>query len=479
MSATADADLCERPLSEVSGLIAGRKVSSFEVTDAVLRRIDRHGPRLNCYITVLADEARARARAMDDAAARGGKNGPLHGIPISLKDNIETAGIRTTAGSSVLWDNVPTRTATVARRLHGAGTVLVAKANLHEFAYGFAHPRFGMPVNPWRPGYIPGGSSSGSGSAVAAGLCYGSIGSDTGGSIRVPAALCGTVGLKATYGLVSRAGIFPLSYNLDAAGPMTRTVRDAALMLQVIAGQDPDDPHTTSHPIPDYTAHIEDGVRSLTIGIPDDASLELLDDDGRAALDEVCRVLEREGARLQVVQLPDLAVAQLLSEIIIGVEASEYHRRTLRTTPHLFGPTVRLRLERNEFIPATDYVHAQRVRQRFIVELRESMRDIHALITPAQAAAAYPVDTQRLTIKGKSVEAGPAISRYTRLFNLTGNPALVLPSGFDRNRLPIGLQIIAHPFDEVMMFRVARAYERATQWHRARPNLNALHEVVS
>jgi aspartyl-tRNA(Asn)/glutamyl-tRNA(Gln) amidotransferase subunit A len=478
MQTTADADLCARPLSEVSDLIARREVSSLEVTDAVLRQIDRYGARLNCYITVLADQARARAKKIDAHLATGAPHRPLEGVPISLKDNIQTAGVRTTAGSTVLWDNVPSRDATVAQRLAEAGTVLVAKANLHEFAYGFPHPRFGLPVNPWRPGYIPGGSSSGSGSAVAAGLCYGSIGSDTGGSIRVPAALCGTVGLKATYGVVSRAGVIPLSYSLDAAGPMTRRVRDAALMLQAIAGPDPDDPHTAEHPVPDYTSRIEDGVRGLTIGIADESALDLLDEDGTAALNEAYRVLEREGARLVAIPLPDLGIAQTLCEIIIGVEASEYHRRTLRTAPHEFGPIVRARLERNEFIPATEYVHAQRVRRRFIAEVRAAMRGVDALITPAQAAAAYPIDTQHLTIKGRTFEPGPAISRYTRLFNLTGNPALVLPSGFDRNGLPIALQVIGHPFDEVMMFRAARAYERATDWHRARPNLNALQEAT-
>lgn len=467
-------DLCFRSLSEVADLLAARKASSLEVTDAVLAAIERHGARLNCYVTVLPDLARRRARDADAHLSHGRRHSPLHGIPISLKDNVETAGIRTTAASGVLWDNVPARDATVARRLHDAGAVLVAKANLHEFAYGAAHPRFGPPVNPWRPGYVTGGSSSGSGSAVAAGLCYGSIGSDTGGSIRVPAALCGIVGVKATYGLVSRAGVIPLSYNMDAAGPMTRTARDAALMLQAIAGPDPDDALTAPHPVPDYTAHIDDGVRGLTIGVVDERQLDLLHDDGRAALHEVCRVLEREGARLVPITLPDLGVAQTLADVIIGAEASEYHRPTLRARPHDYGPIVRLRLERNDFIAATDYVHAQRVRQKLIVQLRDAMGDVDAVITPAHAAAAYPLDAQHLTINGRTVELGIANSRYTRVFNLTGSPALVVPCGINREQVPIGLQVVAHPFDEVTMFRVARGYERATDWHTRRPNLSVL-----
>lgn len=464
--------LCSRPLSEVAELIRGRDVSAADVTEAVLARIDRVGPTLNCYISVLHEQARAQARRLDEALQAGRYLGPLHGIPISLKDNINTAGIETTAGSPILAGSVPTTNATVVDRVQAAGAVVIAKANLYEFAYGAPHPRFGPVRNPWKLDRSCGGSSSGSASAVAGGLCYGSIGTDTGGSIRGPASLCGIVGVRPTYGLVSRAGVIPVSYSLDAAGPMTRTVRDAALLLQAMAGHDPRDPASATRATPDFTARLGLGLRGLQLGIPLPAALEELDAEVRAAIRQAYTVFEREGAELVEVNLPDYRIATTVMWAIASVEAAEYHRGYLRTRAEDYHPKVRTLLELGEFIPATEYVHVQRVRQALIAQFRAVFKTVDAVLVPAFPGVAYRIGAESVRLNGRDVPL-KGLAHYTTLFSVTGRPALVMPCGFSAEGLPIGLQIGARAFDEATLFQVADAYERATEWHRKQPAVAA------
>lgn len=464
-------DLCCRPLTEAAELVRRREVSPVEVTDAVLDRIERIGPSLNCYITVLADQARRRARELEELLAAGTYLGPLHGIPLSLKDNIATAGVRTTAGSPILADWVPETSATVADRLAAAGTVVVAKANLYEFAYGAPHPTYGPTRNPWIPGRTCGGSSSGSAAGVSAGLCYGSFGTDTGGSVRIPAGFCGIVGLKPTYGRVSRAGVIPVSYTLDHVGPLTRTVRDAAVLLKAIAGPDPADPTAVNRPVPDYAADLDRGVRGLRVGIPRPQPSELIDPEVRAIVGRAYRVIEREGAGLSEVSLPDLVQARTVMWTISAAEAVEYHRPYLRTRASDYHPVVRSLLETGEFIPAADYVHAQRVRQRMVQDLRSAMTGVDALILPALPVSAYPIGQRTITVGGPEEDVLAAITAYTSLFNVTGHPAIVLPCGFTSEGLPVGLQMVGHPFEEARLLLLAHAYEQAAGLSPRQPPL--------
>lgn len=457
-------DLLLRPLSEIAELIRKREVSTVELLQAVLEGVDTTGRHLNCFVTVVADRALQRAEDLKRLLKQGQYLGPLHGIPVSLKDNIATAGIRTTGGSLVLGEWVPDQDATVAARLNAAGAIIFAKANLYEFAYGAPHPHYGPVRNPWRVEYESGGSSSGSAASVPAGLGFASIGTDTGGSIRVPASFCGAVGMKATYGRVSRAGVIPVSYSLDYAGPITRTVKDAAFVLQAISGRDDRDPTTSDRQVPDYACDIEAGVKDLRLGIPSDEALAFCTAEVREIFDEVCGVFEEAGARIQTVSLPDFALAQTVVDVISGTEAAEYHMPYLRARAHDYGPIVRLRLERNVFIPAIDYVRAQRVRQQMISEVRKAFGMIDALILPAHPSGAYPIGSGIVSIHGQDVEIVNLNSRYTRLFNLTGEPAIVLPCGLTREGLPIGLQVVGRVWDETTMFRVARAYEREAHW---------------
>jgi aspartyl-tRNA(Asn)/glutamyl-tRNA(Gln) amidotransferase subunit A len=464
-------DLCVQPLSAVSDLIRNRDVSPVEVTDAVLDRIGRLGPELNCYITVAAGEARRRAQELEELLRAGTYLGPLHGIPVSLKDNIPVAGVRTTAGSPILADWIPDANATVVNRLRESGAVIIAKANLYEFAYGAPHQLFGPTRNPWDLERSCGGSSSGSAAAVAGALCYGSLGTDTGGSIRMPACLCGIVGLRPTYGLVSRTGVIPVSYDLDTIGPMTRTVRDAALLLQGMAGHDPADPASSPVSPADYAGGLEDGVKGLRVGVVSLDHAGNVHPDVLRAVAAAYDTLKEEGAELREVELPDPKVATAVLWVIMAAEASDYHRTFLRTRAAEYHPVVRTWLERGEFIPATEYVHAQRVRQRLLRDLRRIFQDVDALALPGFPAPAYPIGATSVTIGEREVPLGDLGGHGTHgtLFSLTGRPAMIVPCGFSEDGLPLGLQLVGRTFDEATLFRLGRAYERASGWSQRQP----------
>ena len=464
-------EICLYSLSDMAALIRRRELSPVELVSTVIERIDRLGPELNCYITVTADKALRHAQAMEELLSAGTYLGELHGIPISVKDNILTEGVRTTVGSAILSDSVPDRSATVVARLRAAGAIIIGKNNLYDFAYCAPNPLYGPTHNPWNLERSCAGSSSGSASAVAGGLCYGSVGTDGGGSIRMPATFCGIVGLKPTFGLVPRAGNIPLHPTLSVTGPMTRTVRDAAVMLQAMTSSEIANAMNVSRPLPNesYTAKLEDGVKGLRLGIAKGQTSEVIHPEVRSAVVEAYRVLEDQGAVLSEVELPDFTLSRTLMWIISGAEAAEYLRPYLRTHRKLIHPTTYSLLRRAELIPATEYIHAQRVRQKFINEVRAAMAGIDCLLLPATPTAAYPIGQQRIEVEGSEQEPLSMSTQYTTLFNLTGQPALVLPCGFTSESLPVGLQIVGHPFMEALVFRVARAYERATPWHSMHP----------
>ncbi|HMH51485.1 MAG TPA: amidase [Candidatus Acidoferrum sp.] len=462
--------LCDLDLSGVADAIHGGKASSVEVTEAYLRRIERHDRVLKAYITVMADRALARARTADEEIRRGARRGPLHGVPLALKDLVAIAGVRMTAGSRVMTDHVSERDADVTERLHAAGAVILGKLSMHEFAFGRPVVDGAFPTgrNPWDVTREPAGSSSGSGVAVAAGLCAGALGSDTGGSIRGPAARCGIVGVKPTYGLVSRRGVVALSWSLDHVGPMTRSVRDAAVLLQAIAGHDPGDPSTRHAQVTDYTAELEAGARGIKLGL---LRRFYLDSPGLhaevksaalAAFDE----LKRQGATIEDVDAPTLDLAGAIWVTMLS-EVYELHRETIRDQPQNFGEGIRTRIYMGALVTAADFQRGQRLRARLRREIMALFEGVDALVFPGHAAPAQrfeDIATGQIVVPG---------SRYTNVWNLLGLPAVVFPCGFSRDGLPVAIQIVGRPFDEATVFRIARAYERATDWHTKRPNPEA------
>jgi aspartyl-tRNA(Asn)/glutamyl-tRNA(Gln) amidotransferase subunit A len=454
-------DLCAMTLSDAARLIECRKLSPATLTEAVLDRIARCEPHLNSFITVMTEEARAEASAAEAEIARGRYRGPLHGVPISLKDLLLTRGTRTTAASRVLANFVPDLDATVVRKLREAGAVFVGKTNLLEFAYGEIHPDFGPTRNPWNPDYGTAGSSSGSGAAVAAGLGFGSIGSDTGGSIRGPAAYCGIVGLKPTSGLVSRAGAIPLSWSCDYLGPMTRTVRDCALLLDVIAGHDPADPTTSRRTPPSFAAELDRPLEPLTIGIVDPAEGDGVTPDVRRATDEAAATARDLGFATVPVELPHAELAPSTLLTLIYAEASAYHLPWLNTQPDDYAPSTRERLEFGALMPATRYLQASRIRRVVANAYRELFRRIDLLLLPVSPSASYRLDAPRTEPVGSSGDRIKPGLRFTGPFNLTGQPAISVPCGSTAQGLPIGVQLVGRPFAEPTLLRAAAAVEAA------------------
>lgn len=467
----AQTNLAYASIAELGPLYKRKAISPVEVTRTVLDRIEAVDKDLNAYITVLRETALQAARRAERAIRAGRSLGPLHGVPISLKDLFATKGIRTTNGSKITANHVPDRDATVAARLAAAGAILIGKANMHEFAFGPTgiNPHFGTARNPWDRGRVTGGSSSGSGAAVAAGLCHGSMGTDTGGSVRIPAALCGIVGLKPTYGRVSRAGVTTLSWSLDHPGPMTRTVRDAALMLQAIAGYDPADPASSSARVPNYTRGLAADLKGLRVGIPTDYFRDLVDPEVDAAVQAAAKLLQGLGAKLVEVSLPHFQYGPAISVVILTAEATAYHQPLLRSRPDDYGADVRERLRLGHFLTATQYLNAQRARAHMLDDVRAAFRTVHAILSPTSPIAAPRLDDLTIRWPTRQEDARVALPRLTRPWNLTGLPTISVPCGFTAGGLPIGLQIAGKPFDEATVLRVAHAYEQATEWHTRRP----------
>ena len=464
-------ELCYMSAGELSRLIGGKEVSPVEVIDAHLARIEATEPTLNSFITLLPDRAREAALRAESQILAGQYRGPLHGIPVGLKDLFNTAGVRTTSGSRIFDTFVPTQDCTVASRFQRAGAILLGKLNMHQFAYGPTGENFdyGHMHNPWNPELITGGSSGGSGSAAAAGQCTITMGSDTGGSVRIPAALCGIVGLKPTYGLVSRAGLTPLSWCLDHPGPLVRTVEDAALTMNVIAGFDARDPASANREIPDYTAALTGSVQGLRIGLPVEYFDAPLDAQVAQKVREAVSILEGMGATVTEVSLPMFQDSQVISGAILMSEAAAYHRELLARDGDKLSPAVRLRLEAGLFVTAADYLKAQQARARFNREMAQLFENVDLLAGPTEPITAPPILATEVEIGEQKVGTTGALTQYTRPYNISGTPAISVPCGFSDSQMPIGLQLAGKPFDEMTVLRAAHAYEQATEWHRQRP----------
>jgi len=467
-------DLVFKNARELAALIRKKEVSPVEVVTAFLDRAETLNPKLNAFITITREHALARARDAEREIRGGSYRGPLHGLPYAPKDILATSGIRTTNGSKVTADWVPEFESTITDRLNRAGAVLMGKLNLLEFAMGSGVVSgFGPARNPWDVDYSPSGSSSGSGSAIAAYLTPLSIGTDTGGSIRGPAAACGIVGLKQTYGRVSRYGVTTLSWTLDHAGPMTKTVADAAILLQVVAGVDPKDATTAERPVPEYAKALTGDVRGLRIGVPRQYFFENTSAEVEKAVRAAIARLSEMGARVVEVDTPHAKYASSAGWIVAMAEAACFHEKRLREKPELFDPLVRERLEAAKFYPATDYIKSLRVRTILKREMARVFESCDVMAVPGSgnvASKLEPPETARSDVKPGSTST-PYRGGTTFLGNMTGLPALTFPCGFSVGppSLPIALQLYGKPFDESTLFRVADAYESATDWHLRRP----------
>jgi len=469
-------DLAWSSLTELRRMIGTKEVSPVEVVRAYLERITSLDGTLHAFITVCADRALEAARAAEAQLMAGGATGLLHGIPIGLKDLFGTRGIRTTGGSRILGESVPDTDASVVTRLVDAGAIVLGKLNMHEFAYGpeGLNEHYGHARNPWDAGEtrIAGGSSSGSGVAVAAALCSGALGSDTGGSIRIPASLCGITGLKPTYGRVSRAGALPLSWSLDHVGPMTRTAADCALLMRSLAGYDAADASSSVLPVPDYTGALSGSVKGLRIGILREAFGDAAAPEVRAAVEQAAAQFQALGATVDEARLEDAGHVAAAALAIVAAEALAYHAEWLRTRAAEYQPDVRERLRMGAFVSGVAYVRAQqfRTRLRDAVDALLARRDV--LLAPATPMAAPRLGEREVAIDGKTIDVRSSLLRFTRPFNLSGHPVCTLPCGFTADGLPIGMQVVGRPFDEATVLRAADVYQGATDWHTRRPPLS-------
>jgi aspartyl-tRNA(Asn)/glutamyl-tRNA(Gln) amidotransferase subunit A len=460
-------------MADLGRMIATKQVSPVEVVRAHLDRIAAVDSKLRAFITVCAESALESARAAEADLMAGRVLGRLHGVPWAPKDLYSTRGVRTTGGSKILADSVPSEDSTVVARLARAGTILLGKLNMHEFAYGpeGLNAHYGDARNPWSADAhrITGGSSSGSGAAVAAGLTPGSLGSDTGGSIRIPASLCGITGLKPTYGRVSRAGVLPLAWSMDHVGPMTRSARDCALMLSVIAGYDPADPTTSVLPVPDYGAALTGDVKGLRVGLLRAHFTDPAAADVRAAVEASAKQLEQAGAAVDEVNLTQVIHVATGSAAIVASEALAYHAPWMRSRPQDYQPDVRERLRLGAFVNGTHYVRAQQIRALVTREVDEALARRDVLLAPATPLVAPVLGEREAALGDGPSDVRAALLRCTRPFNFSGHPACAAPCGFTPGGLPIGLQIVGRPFDEATVLRVVDAYQRMTDWHTRRP----------
>jgi len=466
-----DADLKKLTLSSAAARIRRKEISPVELTQSVLQRIEALNDRMRAFITVTPDAALDAARAAEHDVTSGKEVGPLHGVPISLKDLYDTKGVRTTAGSKVFENRVPAEDAAVVSKLRAAGAVIVGKTNLHEFAYGVTtvNPHFGTARNPWNAEYISGGSSGGSASAVGLSLGFGSLGSDTGGSIRVPASVCGVVGLKPTYGRCSLRGVVPLCWSMDHVGPLAQTVEDAALLFGVIAGHDWKDPYSANVPV--QKLPLDGNVKGLRIGIPRGYFFDSLDVQVEAAMNAALKTFERLGAHLIDVELKMASLQRGIWSQIASPEAYSFHEELLKTSADKYGADVRSRIEVGRVLLSSDYVRAQRARTMMREEANKVMGSVDILVTPS-IPITVPRIGQGMAQRGSVTEpSGVALTRCTRHFNITGQPAVSLPAGFTTDGLPIGLQIAGRAFDEATVLRAAHAYEQDAGWFQRRCSL--------
>jgi aspartyl-tRNA(Asn)/glutamyl-tRNA(Gln) amidotransferase subunit A len=468
------ADILDLTISEAARKIREGDISPTELVEATLAQIATYDNSLNAFISVTGDSALQAAKAAELMLAAGYDLGPLHGIPLALKDNIAVRGQRTTAGSKILGDWLPEYDATITAKLKQAGAIFVGKTNMHEFAWGgtSANPHYGQVRNPWNTSRFPAGSSGGSGAAVAARMCFGAIGTDTGGSIRLPSAINGTVGIRPTYGRVSNHGIIPLAWSMDTAGPMTRTVEDCALMFNVVAGADARDAATAQVPVDNYLGRLSTGLKGLRIGIVPGYFFSHLQTDVKTAVERALKTFQELGAHLIDVDITNIEGNISAQLTIESAEPSTYHQHALRTRPGDFGDDVRTLLEVGELLLATHYLQAQRYRTLLRSEFLDAFKRVDVFICPTLPFTATEIGATKVIIEnGVEEDMLSAIMQYTGVASLTGLPALNVPCGFDSSGLPVGMQIIGAPFTEANLFSIGHAFQQATDYHLRKPKL--------
>jgi aspartyl-tRNA(Asn)/glutamyl-tRNA(Gln) amidotransferase subunit A len=471
-----DAALVRLTISELAPKIKSKEISPVELTDAALAQADRLQPALNSFITLLHEQARQQAKEQEAALLRGDYHGPLHGIPIGIKDNIAIAGIRATVGSKILSDHVPEADAYVVSQCKAAGAIIIGKENLEEFAAGSTsnNLHYGAVHNPWNLDHIPGGSSGGGGANVAACVTFASLGTDLGGSVRGPANFCGVVGMKQTFGRVSQRGLMVTSFNGDHIGPITRSVRDSALMLQAIAGYDPLEPSTVPVPVPDFSARIGQDLRGLKMGIPTDYYFDIIDPAVETTVRQAISTLEGLGVEAREVALPSMQYAGAL-RIAAMADSVVTHEPYLAAHRQDYGPTVLYRTLAGQFVLGRDYSKSLKVQRLIKEEYARVLQDVDFLVTPSSPVAAWRIDAESIVLDGQSYPVrGPGsgmTARCTSPSNATGLPAMSIPCGFTSAGLPIGLQLIGRPFEEALLFQVAHDYEAISPSRDRRPAL--------
>jgi len=473
-----ESELAFLSIEQTARLLRRKEISPVDLVNVAIARIERLNPSMNAFLTVVADRARKQARLAErellgkKRGSRSNITSPLFGIPIALKDNFYTRGIRTTAGSKILANFIPKEDSEVAARLHQMGAILLGKTNMHEFAYGITNenPHYGPVHNPWATERISGGSSGGSAAATAAGMCFGSVGTDTGGSIRIPAALCGIVGLKSTYGLVSVSGVIPLAPSFDHAGPLARSVVDACILLQAIAGKYPADAKP-----PDFRKLGRTRLRRFRLGWPKDYFFERIDPEVQQVIGVAGKVLQQIGARIQDVSLPHLADSQESATNIALAEATRYHQSQgfypARTAD--YGSDVSGRLEMGAQVRAVHYLRGLEVKREVEQDFDSAFKLVDAILAPAVPIAAPRIGENELIIAGEKETVRSALVRLNRPANFTGHPAIAIPCGFTQEGLPIGLQLIGPKWGEATLLAIAFAFELATNWHTRHPEFSA------
>jgi aspartyl-tRNA(Asn)/glutamyl-tRNA(Gln) amidotransferase subunit A len=461
-------------LTAIAKAIADKHVSSREVTQSCLDRIAQWQPKLNAFMAIEAEEALAAADAADAALAKGNAKGMLHGVPLAHKDMYYDKGKVVTCGSKIRKDFVATTTSTALQRLKDAGTVRLGSLQMVEFAYGPTghNPHYGPVRNPWNVDHITGGSSSGSGSAVAARLTFAALGSDTGGSIRMPAHFCGVSGLKTTVGRISRAGAMPLSWSLDTVGPLAQTAEDCALLLGLMAGADSEDPTASALPVPDYMAASKQSIKGLKIGIPTAFYVDDLDSEVARVLDETVAVLKKEGAEIVKVELPDQRQLTAACQLVLATEAAAFHKRWMIERPQDYGAQVLMRLQNGLSIPAVSYLEAMRWRGPALAAYLAAVEGTDAVIAPVAPMPAPTIAESDVGISHDAEAVIQRVTRFTRPINYLGLPSLSIPTGFAKTGLPVGMQIIGRSFDEAMLIRIGAAFQRATDFHAGVPKLS-------
>ncbi|MQF64501.1 amidase [SAR202 cluster bacterium AC-409-J13_OGT_754m] len=466
-------DICYASIEELATLIKNKELSPTEIVQCYLERIEATEPILNSFITVLNEQALSSAQTIEKEIYQGNYKGVFHGIPLGLKDIYYTKGIHTTSGIKIHKSFIPDYNSTVYTKLKNSGTILIGKLNLHPLALGGTgeNSDFGNTYNPWNPQMLAGGSSSGSASAVASGQCTLAMGTDTGGSVRIPSSFCGLVGLKPTFGLVSRHGVGTLAPSMDHCGPLGRSVMDCALTLNVISGYDANDRSSYTGHVPNFTDTIKDGVKGIRIGVPKQFFEVPIDHEVKESVLRSIKMLEEMGAVIVDISWPSFHQILDIGSKLLSAEAATVHKNLLRRDGIRLPKDVRDRLENGLLITAADHMEFQEFRRQFNKESLELMETIDVIIGPTEPITAFTPETTEIKLDSHAIDPRVAVSTYTRIFNLNGFPAITLPCGFSRNKHPIGLQLAGKPYEDATILQVAHAYEEANDWNNRRPLL--------